>query len=141
MGIARTATEILKARAFSPADSLSKASDVLAALRSGVDDLRDGKASALPPAGRARPRSAERGLTPAERRVAERVAAGATNRQVAQDLFRSEKAIETHLASVNRKLAIHSRGRLPDALAPGSGHLSSGKISGSLGVGRTPNSS
>jgi DNA-binding CsgD family transcriptional regulator len=67
-----------------------------------------------------RPRSASRGgvdgLTPAERRVAELAASGLTNRQAAQELFLSEKTIETHLASTYRKLAIRSRAQLAGAL-------------------------
>jgi DNA-binding CsgD family transcriptional regulator len=48
-------------------------------------------------------------LTTSERRVAELVAEGASNREAAQALFVTEKTIETHLASVYRKLSIHSR--------------------------------
>jgi DNA-binding CsgD family transcriptional regulator len=70
-----------------------------------------------------RPRSPSRrgvdGLTPAERRVAELAAAGLTNRRAAQELFLSEKTIETHLASTYRKLAIRSRAQLAGALGGG----------------------
>jgi DNA-binding CsgD family transcriptional regulator len=66
----------------------------------------------------ARPRSLSytgvESLTPSERRVAELVAAGRSNREVAQTLFVSRATVETHLRSVFRKLDVRSR----DELAP-----------------------
>jgi ATP/maltotriose-dependent transcriptional regulator MalT len=70
---------------------------------------------------RSRARSGAEALTPAERRVAELAAAGMTNRAAAQELFLSEKTIETHLASAYRKLEIRSRTQLPGALGASSG--------------------
>lgn len=51
-------------------------------------------------------------LTPSERRVAELVATGMTNRDVASALFISAKTVEANLARVYRKLGIHSRAEL-----------------------------
>ncbi|HEX6022725.1 MAG TPA: helix-turn-helix transcriptional regulator, partial [Solirubrobacter sp.] len=48
-------------------------------------------------------------LTEQERRVAQLVAEGATNREAAAALFVSPKTIETHLHSVYRKLGVRSR--------------------------------
>ncbi|GLY05323.1 transcriptional regulator [Actinoplanes sp. NBRC 101535] len=48
-------------------------------------------------------------LTEQERRVAEQVARGATNREVAAALFISPKTIEFHLRGVYRKLGLRSR--------------------------------
>ena len=48
-------------------------------------------------------------LTAAERRVAEMVATGRTNRQVAADLVVSVRTVEGHLAAVYRKLDVSSR--------------------------------
>ena len=45
-------------------------------------------------------------------------AAGRTNREVAQALFVTPKAIEYHLANAYRKLGIRGRAELPRALAP-----------------------
>ena len=68
-----------------------------------------------------RPRTSERSgedsLTPSERRVAELAATGATNREIAQTLFVTEKTVETHLGRAFRKLEISSRRQLPDVLA------------------------
>lgn len=52
------------------------------------------------------------GLTPTERRVAELVASGMTNREVAATLFISPKTVEHNLSRVYRKLGIHSRAAL-----------------------------
>jgi DNA-binding CsgD family transcriptional regulator len=56
-------------------------------------------------------------LTPAERRVAELAAGGASNRDVAEGLFLTPKTVENHLTSVYRKLGIGSRAQLADHLA------------------------
>src|SRR4051794_1089328 len=55
-------------------------------------------------------------LTPGERRVAERAAAGQTNREIADGLFLTVKSIEWHLGNVYRKLGIAGRSGLPAAL-------------------------
>jgi DNA-binding CsgD family transcriptional regulator len=55
-------------------------------------------------------------LTPAERRVAELAAEGATNRDIGRRLYLSPKTIEMHLRSVYRKLDIPGRGHLAAAL-------------------------
>lgn len=51
-------------------------------------------------------------LTPAERRVAERAAAGMSNKQIAAELFISAKTVETNLSRVYRKLGVRSRTQL-----------------------------
>jgi DNA-binding CsgD family transcriptional regulator len=51
-------------------------------------------------------------LTPTERRVAERVAEGASNKQVAAALFVSVKAVEATLTRVYSKLGVRSRTEL-----------------------------
>jgi DNA-binding CsgD family transcriptional regulator len=56
-------------------------------------------------------------LTPSERRVAERAAAGQTNREIAETLFVTHKTVESHLGNVYRKLGVRSRGELADGLA------------------------
>ena len=69
----------------------------------------------------ARPRhmvlSGLQSLTASERRVAELAATGASNPDIAQQLFVTRKTVETHLGHVYQKLGIHSRRQLPKALA------------------------
>lgn len=56
-------------------------------------------------------------LTPAERRVAELAAQGATNREIARRLYLSPKTIEMHLRSTYRKLDLAGRAGLAAALS------------------------
>jgi ATP/maltotriose-dependent transcriptional regulator MalT len=55
-------------------------------------------------------------LTPAERRVAQRAAAGETNRVIAEALFVTDKTVELHLRNAYRKLGVRSRRELPTTL-------------------------
>jgi DNA-binding CsgD family transcriptional regulator len=55
-------------------------------------------------------------LTASERRVAELAVAGASNRDIAQQLFVTRKTIETHLGHAYQKLGISSRRQLGDLL-------------------------
>ena len=52
------------------------------------------------------------GLTPAERRVADLVAAGRTNAEVAASLFLAERTVASHLTRVYSKLGVRSRTEL-----------------------------
>ena len=56
-------------------------------------------------------------LTKAERRVAEAVADGRTNREVADHLFLSVKTVDFHLQGIYRKLGVRSRTELALLLA------------------------
>jgi DNA-binding CsgD family transcriptional regulator len=55
-------------------------------------------------------------LTASELRIAEMVAGGLTNQQVAEALFVTSKTVENHLGRVYQKLGIHSRDAIADAL-------------------------
>ena len=55
-------------------------------------------------------------LTASERRVAEIAARGLTNREIAQELFVTQKTVENHLTRVYSKLDIDSRDHLAEAL-------------------------
>jgi DNA-binding NarL/FixJ family response regulator len=81
----------------------------------GAATLAAGVRSELYAAG-GRPRTtALRGpdaLTPSERRVAERAAAGQTNRAIAEALFVTPKTVELHLRNAYRKLGASRRGDL-----------------------------
>lgn len=85
----------------------------------GADALVDRAREELVAAG-ARPRRVAlhgaQALTPSERRVAELVVDGLSNRDVAQALFVTTKTVETHLGSVYRKLAAGGRAELAAAL-------------------------
>ena len=56
-------------------------------------------------------------LTTAERRIAELVAEGRTNRDVAAALFLTEHSVETALSRIYRKLGVHSRTELAHRLS------------------------
>jgi DNA-binding CsgD family transcriptional regulator len=57
------------------------------------------------------------GLTPGERRVAELVASGLSNKQVAEQLYISATTVDTHLRKVYAKLGVTSRAQLARRLA------------------------
>ena len=63
------------------------------------------------------PAQDDRALTPQERRVAAAVRRGASNRDIAADLFLSPKTVEFHLRQIYRKLDVRSRTQLVAALA------------------------
>jgi DNA-binding CsgD family transcriptional regulator len=69
----------------------------------------------------ARPRNVVRSgvdsLTPSEERIARLAAGGASNKEIAQQLFLTVKTIETHLGSAYRKLDIRTRRDLAAAFA------------------------
>jgi DNA-binding CsgD family transcriptional regulator len=98
-------------------EPLWKASAI--ARRGGASVLADRARLELAALG-ARPRRESLGgresLTPSESRVANLAAEGLTNRQIAETLFVTVKAVEWHLHHVYQKLGIDSRRQLPDAL-------------------------
>ncbi|MGW1163667.1 helix-turn-helix transcriptional regulator [Streptomyces sp. NPDC002513] len=53
-----------------------------------------------------------------ERQVAEKAAGGATNRQIAEMLFLTQRTVEFHLTNVYQKLGINGRDELAAALTP-----------------------
>jgi DNA-binding CsgD family transcriptional regulator len=87
----------------------------------GATALRERARVELAAAG-ARPRKQLRigveSLTPSELRVATMAAAGRKNREIAQDLFVTTKAIEAHLHHTYQKLDIATRDQLSRALRP-----------------------
>ena len=67
-------------------------------------------------AGARAPRASD-ALSTREREIAELVADGLTNREIAARLFLSEKTIETHLTRVFQKLGVRSRAQVAAAVA------------------------
>ena len=69
----------------------------------------------------ARPRRPlpEKPLTPQETRIAVPAGRGASNREIAAELFLSPKTVEHHLSSVYRKRGLRSRVQLARLLPPG----------------------
>jgi DNA-binding CsgD family transcriptional regulator len=59
--------------------------------------------------GRVGGRTRVEGLTPAERRVADLVTEGRTNREVAATLFLGERTVASHLTRIYAKLGVRSR--------------------------------
>lgn len=57
-------------------------------------------------------------LTSGELQVARLAAAGRTNREIAEALFVTTKAVKWHLGNAYKKLGVASRAQLPDALGP-----------------------
>jgi DNA-binding CsgD family transcriptional regulator len=66
----------------------------------------------------ARRRRPSEALTPQEQRVAAAVRAGASNREIAAQLFLSPRTVEFHLRQIYRKLGIRSRTQLATRAAP-----------------------
>jgi len=64
------------------------------------------------------PRGDGQGLTASEQRVAELAAVGSSNKEIAVQLFISEKTVEMNLSRAYRKLGIRSRAGLSAALHP-----------------------
>jgi DNA-binding CsgD family transcriptional regulator len=66
--------------------------------------------------GRIGGRAAGRGLTPTERRIAELVSEGRSNKDVAAQLFITPRTVEGHLTRIYEKLGVHSRTELAHRL-------------------------
>jgi DNA-binding CsgD family transcriptional regulator len=96
-----------------PADRLAAAYD--AARRAGAAWLT-GRVEALAPPGRTRNwvRAADGALTGREMEVAELVAAGLTNREIAGRLYISIRTVTSHLDHIYTKLGLSSRDELSD---------------------------
>ncbi|MEV5845485.1 AAA family ATPase [Streptomyces sp. NPDC051985] len=77
-------------------------------------------------------------LTPAEARIAELVGGGATNREVAAELFISVKTVEGTLSRVYRKIGVRSRTALAHAMAVAVIASGAAVDSGDDGQGKAP---
>jgi DNA-binding CsgD family transcriptional regulator len=88
--------------------------DAIGAALSGFEQLGAAKwvEKARDELGKIGGRTREEGLTNAERRVADLVAAGQTNREVAAALFLGERTVASHLTHIYAKLGVRSRTEL-----------------------------
>lgn len=91
--------------------ALRRARDLAASI--GHQPLLAQIAPELPASALSRP---ETMLSAAEQRVAEQIAKGATSREAAAELFLSVRTVETHVASIYRKLGVRTRSELRRAL-------------------------
>lgn len=69
-----------------------------------MEELRAARGSVV-----AREPAAEESLSPQQWRIAQHVAAGATNREVAARLYLSTRTVDHHLRNIYSKLGIRSR--------------------------------
>ena len=116
----------LRARALLADERREEALEALQELATAAADvgalaLRDAAARELRRAGtrvtsRARRGGGDGELTGREREIAELVAGGRSNKQVAAALFVSEKTVERNLSAIYARLGIRSRVELPRAL-------------------------
>jgi DNA-binding CsgD family transcriptional regulator len=90
------------------------AREAIEAALAGFDELGAASwaARARAELGRVGGRTRIEGLTPAERRVADLVAGGQTNREVAAALFLGERTVAGHLTHIYAKLGVRSRTEL-----------------------------
>jgi DNA-binding CsgD family transcriptional regulator/tetratricopeptide (TPR) repeat protein len=102
------------ARRTAAADALADASSRFAAMGATLWQAR-----AAEQLDRAAPGRADGELTPTEARIAELVAEGLKNREIAQTLFVSVATVEAHLTRTYRKLGIRSRSALARLAAEG----------------------
>ncbi len=102
-------TRVLLGAAYDLLDDADAAQRELAAARACFErlgataalDALDGMASS--------PNPADHGLSPREHEVLELVSAGKTNREIAGELFLSEKTVARHLSNIFTKLGVSSR--------------------------------
>jgi DNA-binding CsgD family transcriptional regulator len=71
--------------------------------------------------GRIGGRASGSALTPTQARIAELVAAGHTNREIADEMFVSVKTVEANLSKIYRKLGVSSRRELARNVGAGDG--------------------
>jgi DNA-binding CsgD family transcriptional regulator len=123
MPFERARTLLAFGRRLHRARRRAEARDRLIQARSGFEQLRAAAWAAqaeaeLHAAGARRRREPDdSALTAQELRVATAVQRGASNRDIAADLFLSPKTVEFHLRQIYRKLGVHSRTQLIVALA------------------------
>lgn len=120
--LAAAARKELGADAFDAAQRLGSAMDY------AISYASKGRGS------RRRPPTGQPSLTPAERRVAELVGQGLTNREVGELLFVSARTVQNHLAKVFIKLEVTSRRELRAVIAGDGPESDAGTVGGVSGT-------
>jgi DNA-binding NarL/FixJ family response regulator len=112
---------LLQAQALLRAGRRGHAAEIAADARARFAHMgaRLWEARAIDLVERAQPGRAAGRLTPAETRIAARVAEGMKNREIGQALFMSVPTVEAHLTRIYRKLEIRSRTELARLVADG----------------------
>jgi ATP/maltotriose-dependent transcriptional regulator MalT len=100
-------TRVLLAEAYAQLDDADAAERERTAARGCFERL--GAAAALQALDGGEPAGASHGLSPREREVLDLVAGGLTNREIADQLFLSEKTVARHLSNIFAKLGVSSR--------------------------------
>ncbi|MBN2624810.1 MAG: helix-turn-helix transcriptional regulator, partial [Acidimicrobiales bacterium] len=110
---------LLQGHALRRAGRRNRAADVLADAHARLTAMgaTTWRAHAAAELERVAPGRAQAELTPDERRVAELVAAGRRNREIAGDLLVSVATVEAHLTRIYRKLGVRNRTELARACA------------------------
>ena len=96
---------------------LRRANDMFHAMgAAGYAEQAEGELRATGERARKRTPDTERNLTPQEARIADLAAGGATNSEIAEQLFLSSSTVDYHLGKVFRKLGVRSRTELAHRL-------------------------
>ena len=112
------AVSVVRESLLEAADAADKASRRARAMADALDLAAQSLAGDVPPALTTPVQSAH--LSEREREVLAKVAAGKTNRAIAEELYLSPNTVKTHVSALLRKLDVHTRAQLA-ALATQSG--------------------
>ena len=121
--LARRATATPRWRVLERAESELRAAGRAAPARRGGARAAPARRARRPPASAAAPAATGlAALSGREREIADLVALGRTNREIAGELFLAEKTVEGHLTNVFAKLGVSSRAAVAEAVGRSDAH-------------------